>query len=402
MLIAITLLAACTDEPQPKPATLLTLFDIQTQVQSGAAALAPGDISIRGRYTRQPMGISLDPTPAFAEGEPAAYVTTEYWFGFSKVWVQPLYIPAKRTPEGDFALASAQTLPIFSVGPESAFYSPYWQVFWVLVPPDITPDLRTSADVLNSGFELVPGPGRLCSLAPAPTGLTTNLHPHLQTQIVGVIGQAQGWVDGHDLPMSVVSFGDHRFTWDDNGVIHEDPLFVFRSLNTSGQRVMANLPSVGGIHPTAASVREVAPKNAPAFGSLWRIHFVDLPEGTKVLGPAATVPPNPRDEADVVDMRAAGIEVVRLPATQADAEAYRPYFYRVILKGSCSLETAFENALPSAPEASRCIYLDSHQRIEAFMPSYAIHPSPVSATCPYVSYRGKAVNPAPPPAGAMP
>ena len=64
-------------------------------------------------------------------GYGAAYVVTEVWTDFDELWVQPAYVPVKGWSAGK---PQPLTLPgpwepIFSVGPGSRFYSPFWQIF---------------------------------------------------------------------------------------------------------------------------------------------------------------------------------------------------------------------------------------------------------------------------------
>src|SRR5205085_8845979 len=81
----------------------------------------------------------LNVYPAFSEGQPAAYTTTEVWQHFPAVWLQPLYIAITGFVDGapKFLPAAA---PIFGVGTRTRFYSPYWQIYYVTVPADLRPD----------------------------------------------------------------------------------------------------------------------------------------------------------------------------------------------------------------------------------------------------------------------
>ena len=107
----------------------------------------------------------MTPRPAvaasWAESYAAAYVTTEVWAHFDRVWVQPMYVPiigwmADGTPNR-VADANGDWHPIFSVGPTSRFYSPFWQLIYVQVPEG-TPDgqLTSVTQVLDGHYPLFP------------------------------------------------------------------------------------------------------------------------------------------------------------------------------------------------------------------------------------------------------
>ncbi|MDX2021660.1 MAG: hypothetical protein SF187_15565 [Deltaproteobacteria bacterium] len=396
-LWAATLVAmvGCTSTNDRPTAAWVTLFNIKDQLVAGSAVVEPLGLPMKGRYRlSMENNLSLDVIPAFDDGEPAAYVTTEYWQGFSDVWVQPMYVMAQEMKGVIQPISGA--LPVFSVGADSAFYSPYWRVFFVVVPPGApTPDFRTTRAVLDSGYPLVAGPGRLCSLAPSGTDLTGQLrlptpvpplHPLLGTNIVGGVGVGAGWVDGISQPVSVVSFGDDRFTFAANGVVNEDPLYVFRHQATalSGPK-LGGLPSVGGRGPAAQSGS--APNNRPSFGSYWRLHFVDLPST------AGVVVPQPSTAAQTA--RIATIMESGLTAAEASPGVQAPHlFFRPVLDAAAcaaAINLAF-NAAPAQPiPATVCRFLDSEAHIQERLPPAKVVRSEITATCPFVTYQGQPV-----------
>ena len=71
--------------------------------------------------------------PAYADARPAAFVTSEIWDGFPRVWAQPIYILVTGfdAQQGPRRLPGA--FPIFGLGPASRFYSPFWQTYYVTV-----------------------------------------------------------------------------------------------------------------------------------------------------------------------------------------------------------------------------------------------------------------------------
>ena len=57
------------------------------------------------------------------------------WADFREVWVQPLYVPITGWEDGRPVDArAARGAWVFSVGPDSGFYSPFWQIVYFKVP----------------------------------------------------------------------------------------------------------------------------------------------------------------------------------------------------------------------------------------------------------------------------
>ena len=176
-------LAAC-DAPRAAQPQLWTLFDVQALYAAGAQrddAIAtdaglPGGVTLEQACSTPPITATLF---AAARRSPrattAAYLTTEVWSHFDEVWLQPMYIPVTgwvgRRAQAARAVGSAW---IFSVGPGSRFYSPFWQMIYFDVPDGTLPDAITSArQVLDGKYPLHSGPGRTVSLR-RPTGLVAS------------------------------------------------------------------------------------------------------------------------------------------------------------------------------------------------------------------------------------
>src|SRR5438067_2414484 len=99
---------AGTQAPPP-PAKLWSTYDLVAGAQAGksfAGIPALTFVTPRGQplpwlsppYSAAPAAQradfdGLDVFPAFSEGEPANYATTDVWQGIPAVWVQPLYLP---------------------------------------------------------------------------------------------------------------------------------------------------------------------------------------------------------------------------------------------------------------------------------------------------------------------
>ncbi len=169
--------------------------------------------------------------PAFCEGAPAAYVTTEVWYEWGPVWLQPLYVLVTsydaRQP-GAGRLPGA--LPIFSVGWDSSFYSPYWQMYFVLVPPDTAPAaITTTKQILDGNYPLFEGPTKLCPQALPDVFLAQSADGGLTRPLdglpVGPVKRVQGYVE--ENVVDFFDFGSNRVTADATGAVVETPLFVF-------------------------------------------------------------------------------------------------------------------------------------------------------------------------------
>lgn len=393
-----TVSAACTNEPAAPAAAVITLFDIQAQLAAGKTMIEPLGLPMAGRFSYAANNATVDVTPAFADGQAAAYVTTEFWTGFPKVWVQPMYVMVQDS-NNDGVLEPFADLPaVFSVGPDSAFYSPYWHVFFVIVPQGMPkPDFRTSRAVLDAGYQLISGPPRLCSLAPIGTDITGYVrlpapvppaHPLLGTDIVGNAVVGAGWVDGFDEQLGVVSFGDDRFTYDENGVIDEAPLYVFRH-QTEGlvPPKLAGLPSVGGEALPSTANKPGAPENRPAFGSLWRLYFVDLPATAGAIVPATTDAAQAKRQNEI---NQSGLQVVTLDAGALGQDIY---FRPVLNATKCAAElTAALAAAPTQPlPTSACAFLDSQAKVQDLLPPDKVVRTEILVTCPWVTFAGQAV-----------
>lgn len=286
-LLLLPVLGACSQEATPADPKLWTLFDVQALYAGGAAAahgLAPND----GLPGGVPLGQVLDGselvgTHAWADKGDVTYVTTEVWSGFDRVWMQPAYVPITGWQGGvpQPLLDGGVEHPIFSVGPHSGFYSPFWQIVYAQVPAGTSPSALTSArQILNAGYPLTPSEGRTMPLAPA--GITGGGNP------------GTGWLDG--APISYLDFGTATFTWDAQNVVQELPLYVFTVTGADGQpHVLSEMPNLLGTAPPAGLT--VAPTTAPTIGTLlapprysayWRIYTAVVPSFASIYAPMGT------------------------------------------------------------------------------------------------------------------
>src|SRR5206468_2175836 len=98
---------------------------------------------------------------AFSEHQPMGYMTTDFWANYDRVWLQPMYILViawDDKPPAANRLVDENMVPvdpIFSIGPQSAFYSPFWSTFYVVVPATTPPGKYTSARQLFEATRVV-------------------------------------------------------------------------------------------------------------------------------------------------------------------------------------------------------------------------------------------------------
>ncbi len=378
--VLVCLLQSACEAPAPGPkAKLWTVFDL-------AAAWSPEARIAKGADPLFPQGFRLDSllasakelkvSIAFSEGAPAAYVSAELWANVPAVWLQPMYV--FRTPDG-VNLPGAK--PIFSVGPHSGFYSPFWKVFYVTVPVGTDKDqYKNTKQVFDDHLPLQTGPNKLCVLLPPDTNIkgAPNATRPLFGDRIGATGKGQGWVDG--VAYDVIDFGVERFSANNHGEIEADPLFVFAVKGDGGPRRLG-VPNVGGVGPLFAKRDAVAPSNRPLFGSLWRLHVVTLPPSAGVF-----VPP----DSDFDFLRPEPGTLRAPPAAAAAIPDVKDFAGRVALNPDCFADADFPKT---------CTWLDSQASIEKYLPQN-ITPSEILMACPLVTFAGK---PAPlPPAPVAP
>jgi hypothetical protein len=380
-------LAAC-DEPRPASPELWTLFNVQALYAGGAQptdAIAtdaglPGGVPLGSILEAD--GTTLFVKPTWAEGYAAAYVTTEVWTHFDKVWVQPMYVPIRGWAGADpIEVVDGESAwhPIFSVGPGSLFYSPYWQIVYVLVPDSINDgDLTSVREILDGGYALYPSTGWVAALSPADVSLDAT--PPMPS---GGALSGQGWLDG--APISFIKFPAAPFWFDDELVVEEIPIFHFVFAKDDGSLVAPPIPSVLGIGPLysnrAAPVVDELP--TAKYSAYWRVYTVIVPPTARVFAPPGT--------QVAIDLAKDNLPLDPMYAAEflVDDAARTDLLGRVALKPDCFSSLA--NAHPHF--SSACGYLDSQADIEAQLPAAAIVRTDITITCPLVSVNGAAVGP---------
>ena len=318
---------------------------------------------------------------AFSEGQPMGYMTTDFWANYDRIWLEPMYIlvtawnndpPAKNR----LTLEDGKTVtgPIFSVGPKSAFYSPYWQVFYVEVPAGTPPTRYTAArQLFDDHLTMHAGPNRFASIGPDSVSLPSaadisNQFPDIGDylkagpgdleMVVASSKRLSGWLDG--AAVSYVDFGTDNFEVDAAQVIQDVPLFVFyKAIDPLGKPVLGYAPNVGGVAPLFSGISgRVSAGNRPQFGALWRLHLVQLPATAQIF--------LKDDETALVN---AG----------ADAAVFAPKVTRVALDGRCFATVA---------SAASCVWLDSQAALENNLGAKAIQRTALQPACPFVMFNG--------------
>jgi hypothetical protein len=393
----IGMLAGGCEHPPDKPAVaLLTLATLQAAYQAGADV--PFGVGLSRVFAGGfPPAYFLSSAneiriaPAYTLGEQTAYMTTDVWVNFPVVWVQPLYLFVSAW-NADAPTQHLLDLPwVFTVGPESPFWSPFHRVTFVEVPPGTAPDrYRSVRDILNDGLPLHPGPTRLVTLLPdaamRPEDPGRILLPRLREgNRIGRPEPRRGWLDADRRELHALDFGENRFQYNERDEVIEQPLFFFFGRDDSGQWFpYTTIPRVGGSGPLFARRPPLAPGNRPAYGSFWRLTSVQLPASARVF-----VPRERRLEWEARNGGPGlGPPTVEPPTgTTATAAELDLHAFKVLLEPSCLGPVG-----PGAIELARCPWLDSQENIERHLPS-SLWPSEILVACPYLSYGGAAVPP---------
>jgi len=329
-------------------ARLWTLFDLVSIAAHDGKVAADGGIMgglraaaivapLADQGAGTPSGVELVETHGFLDGLPMTYVTTEIWANMEQIWAQPLYRAIRD--DGTILDDALVNEPwVFSVGPESLFYSPFWQVFGFKVPPgvDVTTllDTRAVLEAANQTGGLRGMEGRITTLAPATVSPPAAL---VEAIYLDDTAAWNGRGGGRYLDL-----GPGRFDYSVTAVVREFPIFIFTKRNAQGLFApVPGWPAVGASHqlfsappPLGSSAGGATGGTTgtlePAFGGLWRIYTVDLDD-------SATLDSTGRVVTDQTCLSAAATPCVVLDS-QTAVEALGPdTIHRTEVAVSCPM-----------------------------------------------------------------
>jgi len=377
-------LAAC-DAPHAATPRLWTVADVQAiypggEYGNGAIATdagLPGGVKL-GKILDVTDASKLATRATIADHYNGAYLTTEVWSHFDEVGLQPMYIPATVQMDGTLkSLSTDGSTWIFGVGPDSRFYSPFWQMVYVEVAAD-TPPLTSAREVLDGKYPLHFGPGRTVPLLPAGVSPPAPF----------MTGTA--WVDGRQRPF--VDFGKATFTWNaDDAVIDEIPIFVFLMRNMEGDLVAPDIPTVAGTGPLGSGGPPPPVINDQnRYVAYWRLYTVTLPPTARVFSP--TDDSKAKLDADHVPVVRSYNDPGAMNTDQIGWVALNPSDKDANLVG-CFETLAQLDPDPGNTAAGKCIWLDSQAAIENLIDRSAIQRTDVTVTCPFVSFNNMVVSP---------
>jgi hypothetical protein len=346
-----------------------TLFDIQRALhESRNVALGPtlrAGMPASAILTSQADGTdTLNVVPAFAEGAPAAFVTTELWIDYDQVWLEPGYVQLDSAdPVHRLAYPDGSPSPLLiDVGPDSTFYSPFWQLKAALVGPQADVDhYRSTVALRQAGVPMSALDPHACPLRPQSVlGAVAGQHPIEPTWQTPLddIPAGQAWLNGQKL--GLFDFGPHVFSADASGVVEALPFFLFVGPDATG--AIGPVPMalrVAGVGPLfsgrAADVGVDAATGwpQPRFGAFWRVVLAVLPAGA---GPFLA--------AEHAGNKPAGVDL-------------KDYEGRVALNAACFDQPDF---------VSSCAWLDSQARVEASLGPGSLVVTEITGTCPLVFY----------------
>lgn len=396
--LVLVLLCACESE-KPPPFRLWTIDDILEAAEEGESyagiagpmvASAPGEriawLSPPYAATEATNGTDLPGLavlPSFSEGRPVAYFVSEIWQGYPEVWVQPMYILVTAFDEkAPFANQLQDAKPIFGIDVDSAFYSPYWEVFYVKVPADTPPDrYRSAQQLLDAGFPMKKGPGLFCALSHRRFGIALPAGAGPVRPLSGQPVDAEidpesdwGWVDGRKV--YTLTLGPDTFAWDEERYVREDALFVLARRGPDGEPAPIGVPTVGGTGPLGSHTPPDVRNGRARFGSLWRMILVLVPDRSGVVVPEGL----PELKALV---ERSGLVAPPLAATVVEKNTDGRYTGRVAREPRCFDDT------PEYPFPDSCQFLDGQEAVEK-LPSQSFFPTDVLVACPFIEWPGTA------------
>jgi hypothetical protein len=415
----LTILAACvacSEKPDAAGPRIWTVFDVQRLYASGK----PGSHAI-ATDAGLPGGIRLDRMLKIGDdgslnltlGDTlnryiGAYPTTEVWANFDRVWLQPMYIPITRWDYDSMTGSQvAVTLkdeegnnhPVFGVGPESGFYSPYWQIIYFEVPEGTPVDAVTSIrQITEGGYKLTKSIGKTLSLVPdgtridpAGSRVSVNADP-VATPAIGTPLTGYGWVEGRRV--SFLDFGKALCSWDSEFVIEEVPIYHFALRGTDGRLTAPDLPTVAAPGLPGSGLTEPPMIGGKfRYSAFWRVYRVIVPPGARVFAPPQTVEIRPELPDQLANSGFPLVTTYSDEVTMATAFNLRSLIGRIATNPACFDTLEHLEGDPMVPGS--CNWLDSQMNIERSVDPSSIRRTEITVTCPVLSVQASPVNPIP-------
>ena len=270
------------------------LLNNADRVADGPGMVLPDGIlstSILERRT-QDGAIALRVQPAFAEGKPAAYVTTDVWLNLPKTWLQPAYMQIEDWDADPTPVPGAPVL--IDVESDSIFYSPFWNIEYAVVGPGADPTHYDSTRALLDTRPRVPlhrGAPRNCPISPSdflPTPVGTNLSDPTWGIPLADIPVLTARFNGE--AMRLLDFGPGSFDADDQGLVEALPFFVFARRSADGSLVVdegayrvAGVGPLGSNRPAVMIPNAIMGSSRPRLGMFWQLVVALLPPGAEVF-----------------------------------------------------------------------------------------------------------------------
>jgi hypothetical protein len=235
--------------------------------------------------------------------------------------------------------------------------------------------LTSARQIVEGGYKLHPGPGRMASLKP----------DDLMAPEDTAVASGRGWLDGK--PVSFFDFGGSTFSWDAEGVINELPIYVFLMRDGAGNWVAPNIPTIAGVGPPNSGVRrDTLPPQIGGQGrwaSYWRVYTVMLPPAARIVAPMT------RDLAiyeSLVALNVARVDDIN-PAVYADERQIG----QVVLN---PLGTGADGGPAGCfVDGQGCLAIESQFDVEVLIDPSMIRRTDVTVTCPFVIQDGVPVRP---------
>jgi hypothetical protein len=376
VLGAVVALAGCNARVRIEK-QVWNLFSIHAALAQGAPVAAgptlPGGVPGGDLLTQNADGsVTLKVQRAFAAGQPAAFVTTELWVDYDDaIWLQPLYAQVIT----DAPLTQVAQAPrVIDVGPDSAFYSPFWLVSYAVVG-DVAPhQYRSSKALLDNASAIVPAGVHTCPLRPLEiVGRGLALPPpwdawNAAIPLSGVPeGEAVFTDEGEVETVGLFDFGTDLVRLDvraRSAVVAGSPMFLF--VDASGAP-LAGEPRVLGAGPVGVDAGSGLPR--PRYGGLWRVYEARLP------GSAGAFHGDAHADARDAAMRGGGDPL--------------DYEGRVAIDASC-FDGAAANGFPDG-----CVWLDSQDQLESLLGAGNLVATEIMQTGPIVLWNKQPVPVAP-------